>query len=135
MNVATAMSTGSASVQGDLWARRAHDYAEVQEPAFLPLYESVLERPEMARVAECHFAVHLWPFILSRPPLEAASEAVQRDWNVGIPGYVLPEGIGDRSLVDVSAVAEAHGRRSWCDSPSLAAFHGIARFRRSSLGI
>jgi len=50
MNVATAMSTGSASVQGDLWARRAHDYAEVQEPAFLPLYESVLERPEMARV-------------------------------------------------------------------------------------
>ena len=34
--------------QGDLWSVRAIDYAEVQEPTFLPLYESVLARPELA---------------------------------------------------------------------------------------
>ena len=42
-------SPGSASVQGDLWGVRARDYAEVQEPTFLPLYQSVLARPEGAK--------------------------------------------------------------------------------------
>lgn len=40
---------GSAAIQDDLWSVRAPDYAEVQEPAFLPLYESVLLRPEIAQ--------------------------------------------------------------------------------------
>src|SRR5579863_9941458 len=47
----TAQTTGpagSAPMQGDLWSVRAIDYAEVQEPTFLPLYESVLARPELA---------------------------------------------------------------------------------------
>jgi len=35
-------------MQGDLWSVRASDYAEVQEPTFLPLYESVATRPELA---------------------------------------------------------------------------------------
>lgn len=41
--------TGSATMQGELWGARARDYAEVQEPTFLPLYESVLARPEVAK--------------------------------------------------------------------------------------
>lgn len=49
MNVATTAPAGSASVQGELWGVRARDYAEVQEPTFLPLYESVLARPEVAK--------------------------------------------------------------------------------------
>lgn len=40
---------GSAPLQGDLWSVRALDYAEVQEPTFLPLYESALGHPELAR--------------------------------------------------------------------------------------
>ena len=40
MNVTITPPVGSASVQGDLWGVRARDYAEVQEPTFLPLYES-----------------------------------------------------------------------------------------------
>ena len=40
---------GSAPVQGELWGVRARDYAEIQEPTFLPLYESVLARPEIAK--------------------------------------------------------------------------------------
>ena len=39
---------GSAQLQGELWSVRAGDYAEIQEPAFLPLYEDVLRRPELA---------------------------------------------------------------------------------------
>src|SRR5262245_27335162 len=39
---------GSATAQGDLWSVRALDYAEIQEPTFLPLYESVMQRPEIA---------------------------------------------------------------------------------------
>jgi SAM-dependent methyltransferase len=35
-------------MQGDLWSRRARDYAELQEVQFRPLYESVLQRPEVA---------------------------------------------------------------------------------------
>ena len=31
-----------------MWGARARDYAEVQEPTFLPLYENVLARPEVA---------------------------------------------------------------------------------------
>ena len=49
MSVAKTVPVGSASVQGDLWGVRAGDYAEVQEPTFLPLYESVLARPEIAK--------------------------------------------------------------------------------------
>jgi SAM-dependent methyltransferase len=41
-------TAGSASLQGDLWSVRARDYAEIQEPTFLPLYEDVLHRPELA---------------------------------------------------------------------------------------
>lgn len=49
MSVTTTAPAGSASVQGDLWGVRARDYAEVQEPTFLPLYESVLARREIAK--------------------------------------------------------------------------------------
>jgi SAM-dependent methyltransferase len=50
MNQAAAISraAGSASLQGDLWSIRARDYADVQEPMFLPLYKDVLRRPELA---------------------------------------------------------------------------------------
>jgi SAM-dependent methyltransferase len=52
MTQATAMpATGSAIIQGELWSARARDYAEIQEPTFLPLYESVLARPEVANAA------------------------------------------------------------------------------------
>jgi SAM-dependent methyltransferase len=49
MSVTIIAPAGSASVQGDLWGVRAQDYAEVQEPTFLPLYQSVLARPEVAK--------------------------------------------------------------------------------------
>jgi SAM-dependent methyltransferase len=49
MSIALATPTGSAPVQNELWGARSRDYAEVQEPTFLPLYESVLERPEVAK--------------------------------------------------------------------------------------
>ena len=42
-------AAGSARLQGELWSVRAGDYAEIQEPAFLPLYEDVLRRPELAK--------------------------------------------------------------------------------------
>jgi SAM-dependent methyltransferase len=51
MSVATTLSAGSAAAQGELWGARARDYAEVQEPTFRPLYESVSDRPEMAKVS------------------------------------------------------------------------------------
>jgi SAM-dependent methyltransferase len=51
MSIAKTTSAGSASMQGQLWGTRARDYAEVQEPTFLPLYESVLTRPEVANAA------------------------------------------------------------------------------------
>jgi SAM-dependent methyltransferase len=51
MSVAKTAVAGSASAQGDLWGVRASDYAEVQEPTFLPLYESVLARPEIAKAS------------------------------------------------------------------------------------
>ena len=45
----TTAPAGSAAMQGDLWSVRAIDYAEIQEPTFLPLYEeSILARPEVA---------------------------------------------------------------------------------------
>lgn len=43
-----ASSQGSGQMQGDLWNARARDYAEVQERYFRPLYESVLQRSELA---------------------------------------------------------------------------------------
>ena len=43
-------AAGSARLQSDLWSARARDYADVQEPTFLPLYESVRAHPELARV-------------------------------------------------------------------------------------
>ena len=39
---------GSGQMQGDLWSVRARDYAELQEVHFRPLYESVLQRTELA---------------------------------------------------------------------------------------
>jgi SAM-dependent methyltransferase len=45
--------TGSAQMQGDLWSARARDYAELQERHFLPLYESVQRRPELAKSRSC----------------------------------------------------------------------------------
>ena len=48
MSVTITAPAGSAPAQGDLWGARARDYAEVQEPTFLPLYENVLARPEVA---------------------------------------------------------------------------------------
>jgi ubiquinone/menaquinone biosynthesis C-methylase UbiE len=44
----TAARPGSATMQGDLWSPRARDYAELQEGLFRPLYESVLNRSEIA---------------------------------------------------------------------------------------
>lgn len=44
----TASPVGSAQQQGELWGARARDYAEIQEATFVPLYESVLRRPELA---------------------------------------------------------------------------------------
>jgi SAM-dependent methyltransferase len=45
---ASVVPTGSARVQGDLWSVHAEDYAELMEPTFLPLYENVLRRQELA---------------------------------------------------------------------------------------
>ena len=47
--VTPSRGTGSAQIQGDLWSVRASDYAELQEGFFLPLYESVWRRPELAK--------------------------------------------------------------------------------------
>lgn len=47
--VATPTATGSARLQGELWSARARDYAEIQEPMFLPLYQDLLGRPELAK--------------------------------------------------------------------------------------
>jgi SAM-dependent methyltransferase len=60
MNQATVTTRGSATVQGELWSARARDYAEVQEPTFLPLYESVFRRPELAK-ARAHLDVGCGP--------------------------------------------------------------------------
>jgi len=49
MTMTATAPPGSGSVQGELWGVRARDYAEVQEPTFLPLYQSVLARPEVAK--------------------------------------------------------------------------------------
>ena len=49
MTMAATPPLGSASMQGELWGVRARDYAEVQEPTFLPVYQSVLSRPEVAK--------------------------------------------------------------------------------------
>jgi SAM-dependent methyltransferase len=43
-----AVAAGSARIQGALWSPRASDYAEIMETTFLPLYEAVLLRPELA---------------------------------------------------------------------------------------
>ena len=47
-DTAFAMHPGSATTQSDLWSTRAHDYAELQECHFRPLYEDVLQHPEVA---------------------------------------------------------------------------------------
>ncbi len=60
MSTTTSAPPGSAAVQGALWSARARDYAEVQEPTFLPLYESALARPELAK-AEAHLDVGCGP--------------------------------------------------------------------------
>lgn len=38
-----AEAMGSAAVQGPLWSRAAHDWAELQEPTMLPLWEALLD--------------------------------------------------------------------------------------------
>ena len=48
MSAAATSSAGSAVLQGELWGARARDYAEIQEPTFLPLYQDVLRRAELA---------------------------------------------------------------------------------------
>lgn len=48
-NTSPARVPGSAPMQGDLWSVRARDYAELQEGHFRPLYESVFQRPELAK--------------------------------------------------------------------------------------
>jgi 2-polyprenyl-3-methyl-5-hydroxy-6-metoxy-1,4-benzoquinol methylase len=50
-NATSAAAAGSATVQGELGSVRAPDYAEAQEPTFLPLYESVRGRPELANAS------------------------------------------------------------------------------------
>lgn len=65
MNQTTMTKHGSATVQGELWSARARDYAEVQEPTFLPLYESVLRRPELAS-AGTHLDVGCGPGLASQ---------------------------------------------------------------------
>lgn len=49
MSIAMTAPSGSAPIQSELWGQRARDYAEVQEPTFLPLYEHVLARAEVAK--------------------------------------------------------------------------------------
>jgi SAM-dependent methyltransferase len=49
MSATMTAPAGSAAMQGELWGARARDYAEVQEPTFLPLYESVLAYPDVAK--------------------------------------------------------------------------------------
>jgi SAM-dependent methyltransferase len=39
---------GTAEIQGELWGARARDWAELQEPAWRPLYEAVLLRAGVA---------------------------------------------------------------------------------------
>jgi len=48
-NSAPPASSGSGTIQGDLWSVRAADYAAVQEPLFAPLYDAVASRRELAR--------------------------------------------------------------------------------------
>ena len=50
-DVATAPRTGTAQIQGELWSARSRDYAETIEGFFRPLYESALERPEIANAS------------------------------------------------------------------------------------
>lgn len=47
MNIASPAPAGSMSVQSQLWSVRARDYAEIQEPTFLPLYEDAVARAEI----------------------------------------------------------------------------------------
>jgi SAM-dependent methyltransferase len=49
-NPTPARTPGSGQMQGDLWSVRARDYAELMEGHFRPLYESVLQRPELANM-------------------------------------------------------------------------------------
>lgn len=46
----TTAPSRSAPMQGDLWSVRSRDYADVQESQFRPVYESVLQRSEVAGV-------------------------------------------------------------------------------------
>lgn len=40
---------GSAAVQGPLWSRAAHDWAELQEPTLLPLWDTLLDAAAVSR--------------------------------------------------------------------------------------
>jgi SAM-dependent methyltransferase len=78
---AAARTTGSAPMQGDLWSVRARDYAELQEGHFRPLYESVQQRPEIAK---------------SRSLLDVGC-------GPGLAAQVLAQTIGNVSGIDASA--------------------------------
>ena len=41
-------STAAAAIQGELWGARANDWAELNEPAWRPVFEAVMERAGVA---------------------------------------------------------------------------------------
>lgn len=86
---ANAATTGSATMQGDLWGVRGSDYAEAQEPTFLPLYESVATRPELA----------------------GASAALDVGCGPGLAAQTLAKKIGRIAGVDATAPFIAIARR------------------------
>ena len=85
----TAARPGSATMQGDLWSPRARDYAELQEGQFRPLYETVLQRPEIAG-AEASLDVGCGP---------------------GLAAQVFAQKIADVSGIDASAAFIAIARQ------------------------
>jgi SAM-dependent methyltransferase len=86
----TTTRPGSAGLQGDLWSTRAREYAELQEVQFRPLYESVLQRPEVS----------------------AAGASLDVGCGPGLAAQVFAQKITNVSGVDASAafIAIAHQR-------------------------
>jgi len=44
-------AAGTAKLQGELWSVRAGDWAQLQESVFVPLYEHVLNHPDLSQAA------------------------------------------------------------------------------------
>jgi SAM-dependent methyltransferase len=88
-NTDTAARPGSAKMQGDLWSTRARDYAELQEVQFRPLYESVLQRPEVA----------------------AAGSSLDVGCGPGLAAQVFAQKIANVSGIDASAAFIAIARQ------------------------